>query len=658
MPRRPVLLAALAAAAIAFLVHVGTLSAGFVHDDHRFVERNPALDSIDLSAFFGDPASASAPDGVEPDIYRPIRTLDFAVDRALFGRERAWGWHLGNLLWHALNAVLAFRILLPIARRRVLPALAGALLFAVHPVTSEAVAWISSRGDLLAVSFLLLALWALEREGTGRTVAGGLCCLLACFSKESAVVLPALLPLRDLALPAEVRPALGVTGRRALILLLLVGGYFLARSSVVPVFAQLTDAQVGDWLSRSRTMSAGVAWYAGALAWPAGFRFDHMVVIPDSWGDPSVVLGLGVLASLLLLVAHAARRRSYPVLFATLGALVLLAPVSNIVVPLKAFVAERFLYPVLLAVAAGVAWALFLPRPGRARVASLLAAAAGLVALGAVTIDRNRAWASDESLWEAVRRDRPEHPRSYEGLGFASLEAGRTERAERFYRAYLEHNPDDGKSWMLLGDLFGDVARSLRLPDEPGVETDIDAKRFQARAAQLSAYRAALAAFDRVGLVRGRGSRPMLESIHRKRRDAAWDMGDPREAADANDALIAIEGLDPARPEEVLARGSRSVRGARWALALEMLLSDPGSRPPEEYRRRTEDRARLLRDLGIDPMTPDPAALGLVEPGFSAFAREDPADRVTRRNLVALLMALGRTEEAAEVARALVAEER
>ena len=148
------------------LAHVRCLGLGFVYDDHRFVEKNPSIATLaEPWRFFADPTTASAAQGVEPDVWQPLRTLHFAVDRALFRLDPA-GFHLGNLVIHVLVAALVWRLLLVLLRGEVargpwpagaaaeraaaVAAAAGALFFALHPVTVEAVAWVSSRGDLLA----------------------------------------------------------------------------------------------------------------------------------------------------------------------------------------------------------------------------------------------------------------------------------------------------------------------------------------------------------------------------------------------------------------------------------------------------------------------------------------------------------------------------
>ncbi len=236
--RRPWLVGSLVVVLTAVAAYGTSTGGGWVFDDHRFVEQNPALDTVDVPAYFRDPETASASEGIHPDIYRPIRTFDYAVDTAVFGRDDAPPFRWENLLLHALAAILVFRLAWRVAGERVDAGLLAGLLFAVHPVAVEAVAWVSSRGDLLALVGMLAALLVLERPGVGRTLLGALLALLACFAKESAVVLPALLLLRDVALPPGRRLPWRTTVARTAVLLFVALGYIAVRLTVIGDLAQ------------------------------------------------------------------------------------------------------------------------------------------------------------------------------------------------------------------------------------------------------------------------------------------------------------------------------------------------------------------------------------------------------------------------------------
>ena len=108
---------------------------------------------------------------------------------------RPKGWHLVGLLLHGLNAVLLFLLLLGWTGGRTWVAGASALLVALHPVAVESVTWISSQGDLLAVTLGLGVLLLYRRPGGARTVVGWLAFGLALLAKESALAWPALVVL-------------------------------------------------------------------------------------------------------------------------------------------------------------------------------------------------------------------------------------------------------------------------------------------------------------------------------------------------------------------------------------------------------------------------------------------------------------------------------
>jgi hypothetical protein len=170
-------------AAVAAAAFLPALSFGFVYDDHRFLAENDNLTGASVVwRAFADPACQTA-DATYAGLWRPLRTLSFALDRALFG-QRAWGPHAVNVVLHSAAAAALFALLRRIGAG-VTAACAGAVLYALHPVQVECVAWVSSRGDLLAAA-LLFSSTALDLSGSRRwALALGAAAL---FAKEQAVV--------------------------------------------------------------------------------------------------------------------------------------------------------------------------------------------------------------------------------------------------------------------------------------------------------------------------------------------------------------------------------------------------------------------------------------------------------------------------------------
>jgi tetratricopeptide (TPR) repeat protein len=659
--------------ALTVIAHIGTLDGDFVYDDHRFIEHNEAIRRVDVGQFFSDPATASRTEGIQPDIYRPLRTVLFSLEYALFASETETGvvdfhlrwWHLVSLLLHVANALLVFRLLRPLMRGAVVPAMLGATLFGVHPVTSESVAWLSSQGDLLAMTFMLLALVLLERPGLGRTAGGTACFALACLSKESALVLPALLVLRDLALPREdgaARPWVRVTLGRAGVLAGVAVAYLAVRMGAVGALAQVPHAH-GSVLATARGMLHGLVWYAGALLWPSGFSLDARPDIPFRWTDPVVWVGAGLLLTTLAAGIHGLRTRRYLLALACLGFLVCLGPVSNVIVPLKALVADRFLYPGLAFVAVGVAAAARALR-GHARAAALAVLACAVLVCAVLTTGRNRAWADEFSLWDAVRRDRPANANAYQGIAFEYARANEIGLAERAYASYLEANPIDGKSMRQLGDLFGQLAESLVPADgryDPS--TNMKHNHDMARAAQLRLYNRALRVWDQQGgLVVGRGSEAMRREMLTKWMEAAVDLEDLRAAKFANDYYIDLEadGYDHADAAAVMAKASWDRRRARVGLALQAWEAGRAQAMPEDEaqrRRLLADRAAVLADVGLDPARKSGDLVLPLEELLDGLIREAAADPRFDPNpelylyRAMLLMAARRPEEAARALR-------
>ncbi len=194
-------LVAIAILAVVLAVYGRTLGNGFVSDDHRLIERSAVVRTLDPAAHLGAPFWAKW--GAAFEYYRPLATWSLAFNRAVSG-TRPFGYHLANLLLHAAAAFLLFAVLRRIAGRST--AFVAALIFAVHPVGSESVAWVLGRTDLLAAVFVLLATWlhaGVPDRPRGRDLAryGGTIAALAAglLSKESAVTFPAFAVAVDLA---------------------------------------------------------------------------------------------------------------------------------------------------------------------------------------------------------------------------------------------------------------------------------------------------------------------------------------------------------------------------------------------------------------------------------------------------------------------------
>lgn len=513
----------------------------------------------------------------------------------MFGVSPTAG-HLLNLLLFLLGTWMVFRLVLPLVRGDAWVAGAGAALYAVHPATAEAVAYVASRGDLIALLGMFLSLWVFERDGGARTVLGLASAAVAAMAAPWAVALPVILVLRDAALRS-----VGAGPRPSSTTIRFAGGVLVALGFLVLRAGVLPDAPLQGSVQGPLATLSAVSWYARALFLPTGFPADTQLMAPLGAADPSVVWGAGILLTVLAIAAWALVRRRFLLALATLGPVAFLIAAHAILRLPPGAVSDLFLVPGLFCVAAGVVAALGLA-PASARGAVVGAIAAVLVLLGGITRDRVAAWHDEISLWEAVLRDRPTHAGAYNGIGFAFQREGRMEAAEAAYRSYVSYNPVDGRAMKSIGDIYGDMASGLRqryIPTGQG-ENIVAEQRRRLRRVQLQWYRDALGVWARAGLADGGGTPALLREIHEDRIIGAVDMGDLVEAKRANDSLLALDGLDPTDVEGVLSEGRTPRVRVRLGLAWQVFAA-PTAVPGELREQMRAQRALILRDAGIDP---------------------------------------------------------
>lgn len=178
---------------IAALAYVSTLSYGFVYDDALLILKNPALrDWHYLPKYFNSHLLGAVYPSAGGNYYRPFVLLWLRLNYITFGVNPI-GWHATTVLCHVVATYLVFNLAKKITGQQKVSFIA-ALLFAVHPVHIESVAWISGVSDSLMSCFFLGSLlaffkWRESRKNIFLSVSLVLCAG-ALLSKETAVVLP------------------------------------------------------------------------------------------------------------------------------------------------------------------------------------------------------------------------------------------------------------------------------------------------------------------------------------------------------------------------------------------------------------------------------------------------------------------------------------
>jgi tetratricopeptide (TPR) repeat protein len=447
--RRP-LAQGLLLCAVTAAAYAGCARAGFVFDDFALVVYS--RDTLGLAHplhFFTQDLWALADGGGGSGYYRPLMGLSLAVDRAIFGLAPI-GYHLHSLAWHLLAVLALHRLLLRLARP--LPALLGAALFALHPLQSEAVLWISARNDAMAAALLLCAIGLLASPAPGwrRLGLGALAALGAVLSKESALLMPIFLLLLDLGRFGRPR------GWERHAVLWGAAGVHLGLRALAHVNAAAAPSALGWRVLRARA-PAVLATVGDLLAWPwplsIGRDLESLRLAPGL-----LVAGLAVCAllPLLLILPREGRRLAATGLgWAALGAAPAVLALAD-----KALFGERYLYLSLAGLALAVAAATgSLAARAPARTSLLLALALPwCLLIHARTPD----WRDDVSLWQAALRDTPSGFVAA-SLGHVLARAGRKEEALALFEAALDSIPSHTEVCPKIARLAqetGDVARA------------------------------------------------------------------------------------------------------------------------------------------------------------------------------------------------------
>ncbi|MHC4469791.1 MAG: tetratricopeptide repeat protein [Planctomycetota bacterium] len=449
MGRPPATFASLLVLLCAGLVYLPSLSGGYVYDDHRFVRMNPAVEEgASLADYLFRPETQAAGASHE-GLYRPLRTISFRIGRLL--GIGATPQRILSLLLHLANGVLVWLLLRRLLRD--VPGwapLLGALVFLLHPVCTESVAWISSRGDLLALTFMLGSLLLYLKEGAGPRAMSVLCFLFALLSKESALALPVLIAVADGHLGGLERVRRRLVSYAPYVAVLV--GFLVLRFAVLGLeeFGQRGGVGLGT-VEILLTLPSMLAYYLRAVLFPVGITFELRIETASS--APAIAAVGGALLAGLLLLARACRGRARAVSLAILWFLVALLPVTalQVLFPFKILVANRFAYPAL-AGAAVLAAAL-----SRRRVSALFVLVVVAV-LAPLTWVRVGEWKSERALWSSVLAKDPDHPVALFGLGDDAMRRGEWEEARRLLIRAVEADPTHPQVHAYLGDVFEHLA--------------------------------------------------------------------------------------------------------------------------------------------------------------------------------------------------------
>jgi len=619
---------------IGFIIYADTLPNSFVWDDEKLI-----LDNQDIRSWARIPGILAG--GLFFDIkgnfYRPVQSLSYLFDYQ-FGGLNPVGYHLTNLLLHISNAIILLRILLVITGKRAV-SFCASIIFLVHPVQTEAVAYISGRADLLAAFFVFLSVFfaliprekQVERQPTGSALLWVLPLLsilsfsLALLSKESAIILPFLIVLCDRHLNHNLVKS---RGNRVVCLgqpkwyypaiLLIVLFYVVFRVLLFSAQEIPLTSNPYSFYQRAITNLKVLNLYLEPLLIPINLRMDRVVSINRTFFTLPVSVATIVLSTVVIF-AWKSWRNSRTVFFGLAWCFIALLPYMNWF-PLNAEMAEHWLYLPLagLSLLFSLFFEMSFPRPHHGvgsigknlkpglkirqiGIGSRLNVFIGLIILFSfvvLTMRRNLDWKNNRTIYSATAEDSPESPRAQYNLGNIYLAEGRLEQAVKRYRLSLLIKPWDTRCRGNLGQALLRLGRLTEALSELEIAT------------QTAPVRPII--MSKLGVAYGMAGR-MDEAISMLRAAVLADPASPEihnnlgaiytRLRKYDDALRAYEQalrLNPKMREAIFNMGIVYYHQNRFAQAAEqmekVLNLDPQFGPALSWRKKitTQDKAKPL----------------------------------------------------------------
>ena len=437
---------------ISLAVYANALWNGFVYDDGFLVLDNPWIkDPRFLPEIFLSEAWGFI-QGEPNSYYRPMMHVIYSVDFNLFGLK-PWGFHLVNIVFHTGSSVLVFLIARTLfsenkypSRFISIPLMAG-VLFAVHPIHSEAVVWVSGVQDLSYAFFCLLSLYLYllsDSRFNALYFLSVLAFFLGTLCKEPALILPALLVAYDLLLNKK-RTGLVFILKRYALFAMAASVYLGIRSHAI--HGSVTSVNEAGFYGNIFII---LATYLRKLAIPSDLSVVYLFKRATSVLDPRVAAGVGI-TLVAAVFSYIAFKKDKLVFFCLLVIMVPLLPCLYIpAITGPSMLGDRYLY---------------LPSAGFVMLVSLMtarlakwnrrAAASCFLALAtlffAMTAIRNADWKNEYTLWADVVKKAPESAFAHNNLGAALIGMGKYEKAREELKHAVALKPDYAEAHNNLG---------------------------------------------------------------------------------------------------------------------------------------------------------------------------------------------------------------
>lgn len=433
------------------LVYSNTLFMDFVWDDIPFIKGNKFITDVEkIPHLF----TTNLWEGVEGffrgDYYRPIYALSFAIDH-IFWQENPLGYHITNILLHAIASIAVYLLALRILHENTAAFIAG-LIFSVHPLHVEAVAWITGRNNMLLAIFMVLSIYFYtlysEKRMAKYIAASLILFFLSLLIHEIAITLPMIILLYGICFEE---------GRLKnkllwpLIYCAITIPYFILR------FAFLEQAFKGvgkdPFVWHIYTAPILLLKYLKVLILPVSLKVAYEIPIRKALFGQGVMLSLVFLCIIIALVIFS-KRYDRKLFFSLSWIFITIIPVSGIFIFIKPFLmADRYLCVPSVGFSMAVAIG-FVKIRERLKDKNVIINTIGLsvvAVLSVVSFAYSFTWKDHYTFTIRMIKDAPNYPDAHYNLGLIYAGQKRFDEAVNEFQSALKLNPDYGRAYNNLG---------------------------------------------------------------------------------------------------------------------------------------------------------------------------------------------------------------
>ena len=444
-------------------VYANILQNDFVYDDTTEVISNPWIrDFKNIPEFFlSNSCKFEFPSYSTSNYYHPLKLITYTIQYSIFNKK-PWGYHLTSALMHMLTTILVFFIAISLYKQsrnevNIIFPLLAALFFAVHPIHTEAVAFISATGELFMAFFclasFLIYINAQRRNATIQFIVSAVLFLMGALFKATAITFLFMFFLFDYAFKQGIfaghrnRPGGMIFLRRYLPFICAVFTYVVLRSYAIGGFVPERRHAEMNAIQLLMNIVTLFGQYLQKLIVPQNLNVLEVFHPVSSLLSTRVLYALLILF-LFIVIGYVAKKNDKGVFLSLFWIVIPLLPVLYFPAFLSESVfAERYLYlpSAGLAVAVGYllhsAFSLRLPKFLSTFLLPFMVSSV-LLLFSLQTINRNHIWKNDYSLWTDTLKNSPDSCTAHNNLGNVYYRAGYLDQALKEYQIAVTLNPN------------------------------------------------------------------------------------------------------------------------------------------------------------------------------------------------------------------------